>query len=133
MRLSAFIDLAREQIVAESVRYAAGLPVLGGEALSILRDHLPLVLDSIARDLEQSQTRAQSITKSEGHGPTFAAETAASGGMRTSRTHRCSTIRCASMRPLTRPWRSPWRFTRPRPSAGAAYSSECWAMTCAGP
>lgn len=69
MRLAAFIDSAREQILAESVRYAAGLPVLGSAAVVTLRNHLPLVLEAIARDLEQPQTVAESIAKSEGRGP----------------------------------------------------------------
>lgn len=77
MRLGAFIDSEREQIIAESVQYATGLPELGGEAISILRDHLPSVLDAICRDLDQPQTRAQSIAKSQGLGPRLAAETAA--------------------------------------------------------
>ena len=77
MRLAQFIDQAREQIVAESVEYAADLPVLSGQAFEAVRDHLPLVLEAIARDLEQPQTRAQSITKSEGRGPAPLAETAA--------------------------------------------------------
>lgn len=77
MRLAQFIDQAREQIVAESVKYAADLPVLSGQAMEALRDHLPLVLDAISRDLEQAQTRAQSIAKSEGRGTAPLAETAA--------------------------------------------------------
>jgi signal transduction histidine kinase len=77
MRLAAFIDSAREQIIAESVRYAAGLPVLGSAAVETLRDHLPLVLEAIARDLEQPQTVAESIAKSQGRGSAAAGESAA--------------------------------------------------------
>lgn len=77
MRLAEFIDQAREQIVAESVAYAQQLPTLNGKAVDILRDHLPLVLDAIARDLEQPQTRAESIAKSQGRGPVLDGETAA--------------------------------------------------------
>lgn len=77
MRLSAFIESAREQIIAESVQYATTLPQLGNQAVSVLRDHLPLVLDAIVLDLQQPQTRAQSIAKSQGIGPTFSPETAA--------------------------------------------------------
>lgn len=77
MRLAQFIDHARQDIVSESVKYAAELPVLSGQALETLRDHLPLVLDAIARDLDQPQTRAQSIRKSEGRGPSPDEETAA--------------------------------------------------------
>lgn len=77
MRLAEFIDQQRPQIVAESVKYAAEIPVLSGEALATLRDHLPRVLEAIARDLEQPQTRAQSISKSKGLGPEAASETAA--------------------------------------------------------
>lgn len=64
MRLAEFIDQARDQIVAESVAYAEQLPILSGQAIEVLRDHLPLVLDAIARDMEQPQTRAESIAKS---------------------------------------------------------------------
>jgi signal transduction histidine kinase len=77
MRLSEFIDSARERIIAESVRYASRLPILSGEPIAVLQDHLPLVLDTIARDLEQPQTRRQSILKSEGGGPPPATESAA--------------------------------------------------------
>ena len=77
MRLAQFIDHAQQQIVDESVKYAGDFPVLSGQATETLLDHLPLVLDAIARDLEQPQTRAQSIAKSEGRGPTAFAETAA--------------------------------------------------------
>lgn len=77
MRLSKFLNLSREAILAESIAYAGTLPVLSGEPLETLRDHLPLVLDAIARDLEQPQTRAQSIAKSQGLGPAATAETAA--------------------------------------------------------
>lgn len=77
MRLAEFIDQARDQIVAESVAYAEQLPILSGQAIEVLRDHLPLVLDAIARDMEQPQTRAESIAKSHGHGPVLAEETAA--------------------------------------------------------
>lgn len=77
MRLAEFIDSAREQIIAESVQYAATLPALSGEAIAILRDHLPLVLEAFSRDLEQPQSRAESIAKSEGRGPVLGADTAA--------------------------------------------------------
>jgi len=77
MRLAQFIDDSRQLIVDESVRYAGEIPALSGQALETLRDHLPLVLEAIARDLERPQTRAQSITKSEGRGPKLAGESAA--------------------------------------------------------
>lgn len=77
MRLAQFLHQARQQIVAESVRYAAEFPVLRDQAIETLRDHLPLVLDAIARDLDQPQSREQSISKSEGKGPAGLEETAA--------------------------------------------------------
>lgn len=77
MRLAQFIDQALDQIVAESVKYAAELPALSGQAIDKLRDDIPLVLHAIARDLERPQTRAQSIAKSEGRGLAPFAETAA--------------------------------------------------------
>lgn len=77
MRLAQFIDQAREQIVAESVEYAADLTVLSGQGIDTLRDDLPLVLDAIARDLGEPQSRARSIAKSQGRGLAPLAETAA--------------------------------------------------------
>lgn len=77
MRLAEFIDQARAQIIAESVEYAQQIPMLSGEAIDVVRDHLHLVLDAIARDLEKPQTRAESIAKSQGRGPALAEDTAA--------------------------------------------------------
>lgn len=68
MRLSEFLDSSRDAIVAESVKFAATIPALSGSmtTLEILRDHLPVILHEIARDLEQPQTRTESILKSQG-------------------------------------------------------------------
>lgn len=55
--------------MAESLAYASRIPVLHEAAATVLRNHLPLVLDAIARDLETPQTRVQSIEKSRGAGP----------------------------------------------------------------
>jgi signal transduction histidine kinase len=77
MKLAQFIDQAREQIVAESVKYASELTVLSGQGIDTWRDHLPLVLDAIARDLGQPQSRAHSIAKSQGRGLAPLSETAA--------------------------------------------------------
>lgn len=77
MRLSTFIRVAREDILAESMAYTVGIPVLSGTALDVLRNHLPLVLDAIATDLEQPQSQAESIEKSLGQAPAPRAQTAA--------------------------------------------------------
>jgi hypothetical protein len=70
MRLSEFIRTREQAIVAASVDFAAGIPALSGSKMTmdILRDHLPLILAEIAKDLEQPQTRGESILKSEGRG-----------------------------------------------------------------
>lgn len=77
MRLAEFIDHEREEIIAESMAYAVRIPALKSAPPETLRDHLPLVLDAIVRDLHQSQSRAQSIEKSKGNAPPASAETAA--------------------------------------------------------
>lgn len=77
--LSDFIRSNTDAIVGHSVRFARTLEPLAGVQLDeqALRDHLPLVLEVIALDLEQPQTRAEGITKSEGGAPERAEETAA--------------------------------------------------------
>lgn len=77
MRLSDFIRVAREDILAESMAYAARIPVLNGNAMDVLRNHLPLVLDAIAADLDEPQSRQQSIEKAQGHAPAPDVPTAA--------------------------------------------------------
>lgn len=77
MRLAQFIAQAHEAIIAESISYAARIPALSSAPAEVVRDHLPLVLDTIVRDLETSQTRAQSIEKSLGDAPSLLEETAA--------------------------------------------------------
>lgn len=77
MRLAQFIRHAQEDILAESLTFATEIPALSGSALVVVRDHLPLVLNTIARDLEEPQSREESIQKSRGHGPTVQTETAA--------------------------------------------------------
>lgn len=76
MRLAEFIDHARLEIIAESIAYAARIPALQSASPEILRDHLPLVLDAIVSDLKQTQSRMQSINKSQGKAPPAVAETA---------------------------------------------------------
>ncbi len=77
MRLAQFIRQAREEILAESFAYATQIPALQGSAASVLRNHLPLVLNTIALDLEKPQSREQSIDKSLGHAAPPAEESAA--------------------------------------------------------
>lgn len=77
MRLSQFIEETSEEIIAESLAYAGEIPVLKDASTTILVDHLPLVLKTIGRDLEQAQSRRESIEKSLGNSPDVSAETAA--------------------------------------------------------
>lgn len=79
MTLSDFIRSAKAEIVAHAVEFAQTLPALSNRAIDvgILSNHLPHVLTAIALDLEQPQTRQQSIAKSEGLAPQTADETAA--------------------------------------------------------
>lgn len=79
MTLSDFIRQASGEIVAAAVDFARTMPVLANQGIDVqvLSNHLPLVLDTIALDLEQPQTRQQSITKSEGHDVGKPGETAA--------------------------------------------------------
>ena len=79
MRLSDFIRHSVEEIVAHSVRFAESLGPLSdaGIDVTVLRDHLPLVLRAIALDLDRSQTPTEGITKSEGGAPAIPGETAA--------------------------------------------------------
>lgn len=79
MTLSDFIRTARADIVAHAVAFAQTLPVLSSQAIdvAILSNHLPDVLDAVVLDLEQPQTRAESIVKSEGRAVPVAWETAA--------------------------------------------------------
>ena len=60
MRLSDFIRQSSDAIVAHSVEFARTLEPMSNQTIDvqILRNHLPLVLEAIAADLEQVQTRA---------------------------------------------------------------------------
>lgn len=69
MQLAAFLVLAREEILAESVAYAKTILTLKDEDEVVLRDHLPKVLEAISADLRTSQSRTESIEKSHGHAP----------------------------------------------------------------
>lgn len=76
------IDILRQResdIIDEATRFAQSLAPFADEPVdsAVLRDHLPSVLRAIVHDLEQPQTRAQEIAKSEGRAPPSVAETAA--------------------------------------------------------
>ena len=79
MRLSNFIRQSSNEIVGHSVDFARSLEPLANDAIdiAILRDHLPLVLEAIATDLDTPQTRDESIRKSQGRADSIVAETAA--------------------------------------------------------
>ncbi|MBT2303211.1 HAMP domain-containing histidine kinase [Variovorax paradoxus] len=77
MQLAAFIELAKEEILAESVAYARTITTLKDEDEVVLRNHLPRVLKAISADLHTAQSRTESIKKSHGDAP------AAGGGQET--------------------------------------------------
>jgi len=66
MNIATFIELSREQILAESVAYARTILALQDEDEAVLRNHLPRVLEAISADLRTSQSRTESIEKSHG-------------------------------------------------------------------
>jgi len=77
MRLSQFILQAKDSILAESIAYAGTIPALRAASPEALRNHLSQVLDTIAQDLVQPQSRDESIQKSQGHAPASRSQTAA--------------------------------------------------------
>jgi signal transduction histidine kinase len=79
MTLSDFIRGASGEIVAHAVQFARTLPALANKSIDVqvLSNHLPGVLKAIALDLEQPQSRQQSISKSEGLTGPALSETAA--------------------------------------------------------
>ena len=79
MTLSDFIRRASDEIVTRAVEFARSMPALANADIDVgvLSNHLPLLLDVIAMDLEQRQSRQQSITKSQGRAVAKPGETAA--------------------------------------------------------
>jgi signal transduction histidine kinase len=82
MRLADFIETNMERILSEWERFARTLmPAAGGLDVSALRDHAEQILQTVARDLRSSQSRAEQAAKSRGemhraaHSPVTAAET----------------------------------------------------------
>lgn len=69
MRLVEFIKVSNAEIAAEAVTYARTLPPLANEPESLLKDHIPKILDAIVRDLEQAQSRDSAHAKSLGDAP----------------------------------------------------------------
>jgi signal transduction histidine kinase len=66
MQIAAFLETAKELILAESIAYAKTILRLKNEDEAVLRDHLPLVLEAISADLRSSQSRMESIDRSHG-------------------------------------------------------------------
>lgn len=77
MQLARFLETAREPIMVAVASYARSIPALRDTDEKTLRDHLPHLLDAIAADLRNSQSRAQSIAKSLGDGPVSLTTTSA--------------------------------------------------------
>ena len=77
--LAQFIRDSTPRILDLSIEFARTIPSLASTHIkvSVLRDHLPLILAAVANDLEQSQTRSEALAKAEGRAPEVASETAA--------------------------------------------------------
>jgi signal transduction histidine kinase len=68
MRLSAFITDEIEPILDDWERYAAQIPAARDMDRDELRDHARQILETVAKDLNGSQTSEEQKKKSEGHG-----------------------------------------------------------------
>lgn len=66
MRLDAFIEQDMQAIVEEAVAFARSLAALTEEDEAEVRDHIPKILEKIARDLRTTQSEEASIAKSKG-------------------------------------------------------------------
>ena len=66
MQIAEFLETAKVAILAESIAYARTILRLKDEDEATLRDHLPLVLTAISKDLRTAQSRMESIDKSHG-------------------------------------------------------------------
>ena len=83
MRLAEFIEANVKAIVDEAVVFSQTLlPAAGHLDEAALRDHLPMILEAIARDLQTDQSDEQELRKSRGLSPRR-------GGGR--RKHKCRT------------------------------------------
>jgi signal transduction histidine kinase len=69
MQIATFIELSKEQILAESVAYARTMVALKDEDEAVLRNHLPKLLAAISADMRTPQSRTESIAKSHGSAP----------------------------------------------------------------
>jgi signal transduction histidine kinase len=77
MRLAAFLESARDEILDEVVAFARTIPALMKTDDKALRNHFPQVLDAISADLRTPQSRTQSIDKSHGNAPSGTAQSSA--------------------------------------------------------
>lgn len=66
MQIADFLEVASERILRESIAYARTIHVMKDEEEIVLRDHLPRILQAISTDLRRSQSRRESIEKSQG-------------------------------------------------------------------
>ena len=70
MRLAEFIEANVKAIVDEAVVFSRTLlPAAGHLDEAALRDHLPMILEAIARDLRTDQSDEQELRKSQGLAP----------------------------------------------------------------
>lgn len=66
MRLANFIEHAQDDIVAEAIAFARTITAISQAEVSVLRNHIPEMLQQISADLRTAQSRAESIAKSRG-------------------------------------------------------------------
>jgi signal transduction histidine kinase len=78
MRLADFIDEHAEEILAEAERFARTFHAGSRLSAEELRDHIPLILKAVVKDLRPAQTAEHRLRKSQGEAPpAVGAETAA--------------------------------------------------------
>jgi signal transduction histidine kinase len=72
MQIAEFLETSRDHILSESIAFAKTILRLKEEDEETIRDHLPLVLEAISKDLRTAQSRTESIDKSHGLSATVA-------------------------------------------------------------
>lgn len=77
VRLTHFLQESLDPILDEAVAFARTIPALQQTDERTLRDHLPELLRVIAADIGASQTRGESIKKSQGNAAAAFSETSA--------------------------------------------------------
>lgn len=78
MRLAEFLDGQSDRVLAEAVTFARTIPILEGCSDAVLEDHFGQIYHAISADIRGPQSRTESIAKSQGHGASVDAGSAAS-------------------------------------------------------